>query len=102
MIFAAIFLSAICTFGLRAMPFLVFHGEHKMPAWLEQLGKRLPPAIMAVLIVYCLKDVLTDVTGLLIPKLAGVFVVAGSYKWKHNTLVSIVAGTVVYMVLLRL
>ena len=80
--------SALCTFFLRALPFLAFGGSQKMPDWLDRLGKTLPSAIMAVLIVYCLKDVGSDVVAL-------------SYKWKHNTLVSIAVGTAGYMILLR-
>ena len=83
-ILITITVSALCTFFLRALPFLAFSGAQKMPDWLDRLGKTLPSAIMAVLIVYCLKDV-------------GI-----SYKWKHNTLVSIVVGTAGYMILLRL
>ena len=81
--------SALCTFFLRALPFLAFGGSQKMPDWLDRLGKTLPSAIMAVLIVYCLKDVGSDVVHIGLPKIAAVVIVALSYKWKHNTLVSI-------------
>ena len=91
--------SALCTFFLRALPFLAFGGSQKMPDWLDRLGKTLPSAIMAVLIVYCLKDVGSDVVH--IGKIAAVVIVALSYKWKHNTLVSIAVGTAGYMILLR-
>ena len=46
--------SALCTFFLRALPFLAFGGSQKMPDWLDRLGKTLPSAIMAVLIVVCI------------------------------------------------
>lgn len=52
-----VLVSFACTFFLRALPFLAFSGERKMPAWLDRLGHALPPAIMAVLVVYCLKSV---------------------------------------------
>ena len=93
--------SALCTFFLRALPFLAFGGSQKMPDWLDRLGKTLPSAIMAVLIVYCLKDVGSDVVHIGLPKIAAVVIVALSYKWKHNTLVSIAVGTAGYMILLR-
>ena len=51
MLAAAIVLSAAITFGLRALPFLIFSGERKMPDWLQKLGEMLPSAIMAVLII---------------------------------------------------
>ena len=72
-----------------------------MPLWLDKLGQVLPAAIMAVLIVYCLKDVGSDLRGTALPKGIAVAVVAVSYKWEHNTLISIAAGTALYMVLLR-
>ena len=91
----------LCTFFLRALPFLAFGGSQKMPDWLDRLGKTLPSAIMAVLIVYCLKDVGSDVVHIGLPKIAAVVIVALSYKLKHNTLVSIAVGTAGYMILLR-
>ena len=51
-----------------------------MPDWLDRLGKTLPSAIMAVLIVYCLKDVGSDVVHIGLPKIAAVVIVALSYK----------------------
>ncbi len=56
---------------------------------------------MAVLIVYCVKDSLDNVIGIGIPKLIAILTVAGSYRWKHNTFVSIAVGTLLYMILLR-
>lgn len=94
--------SALCTFFLRALPFLAFGGSQKMPDWLDRLGKTLPSAIMAVLIVYCLKDAGSDVVHIGLPKAAAAAIVALTYKWKHNTLVSIAVGTAGYMILLRL
>lgn len=101
-ILLAILVSAICTFSLRALPFLAFRGERRMPVWLDRLGQVLPSAIMAVLIVYCLKDVGSSLLQVAIPKFAAVAAVAVTYKWKHNTLLSIAGGTILYMVLLRM
>ena len=100
-IFLIIIMCAIITFGLRALPFAVFRGKRKMPVWLEQLGKALPPLIMAVLIVYCLRDITTDPKHIGIAQMTGVLATAISYKWKHNTLISILLGTVSYMLFLH-
>ncbi len=97
----AIFISALITFSLRALPFLLFSGDRRMPDWLSRLGAVLPSAIMAVLIVYCLKGVKSDIIGTGIPSAIAVLVVALSFKWKHNTFLSILYGTAVYMLLLR-
>ena len=56
----AIFVSAVITFGLRALPFLVFQEGKEFPDQIKRLGMVLPSSIMAVLIVYCLKDVGDD------------------------------------------
>lgn len=94
--------SAAVTFFLRVLPFFAFSGNRKMPEWLDRLGQALPPAIMAVLIVYCLKDIPTDYRTSALPKFAGVIVTVLSYRFKHNTLISLVLGTGVYMALLQL
>lgn len=99
-IIGVILLTAFITFGLRALPFVIFKGDRELPVKVQLLGKRLPPAIMSVLIVYCLKDVRTLFMENGIWELVAVLVVAVSYKWKHNTFVSILLGTVVYMLLL--
>ncbi len=101
MLAAAIVLSAAITFGLRALPFLIFSGERKMPDWLQKLGEMLPSAIMAVLIIYCLKDAPSDFAGTGIQKLLAVLVVAVSYHFKRGTFFSIFLGTAVYMLLLH-
>ncbi len=98
----AILLAAVITFALRALPFLIFYGERKMPEFLVKLGAVLPAAIMAVLIVYCLKDIAVDWRANAPSKILAVLTVGISYKWKHNTLISIAAGTAVYMILIRM
>ena len=102
MLAAAIVLSAAITFGLRALPFLIFSGEREMPAWLQKLGDLLPSAIMAVLIIYCLKDVPWNFAGVGIQKLLAVLVVAISYHLKRSTFLSIFLGTAAYMILLHI
>lgn len=101
-IIGIILLCACITFGLRALPFVVFRGNRTMPVWLERLGKALPPLIMAVLVVYCLKDSTTDPGHTGIAQAVGVLATAISYKWKHNTLLGIVAGTAVYLGMLSI
>ena len=73
-----------------------------MPHWMERLGEVLPSAIMAVLVVYCLKDVTTSPVEIGIPSLVGVAITTVMYKWKKSTFFSIAAGTVGYMAALRM
>ena len=91
-------ISAIIVFSLRALPFVVFNGERKMPERITRLGQILPSAIMAVLIIYCIKDVVIDFMGKGIFQLLAVAVVGMSYKLKHNTFLSIFVGTAFYMI----
>lgn len=98
----AVLVSAACTLFMRALPFLFFRGNKPLPAWLERLGKVLPSAIMAVLVVYCLKDAVLAPRENALPQAVGVAVVALSYRWKHNTLLSILLGTVAVMITMRL
>ena len=98
----AVLVSAACTLFMRALPFLFFRGNKPLPAWLERLGKVLPSAIMAVLVVYCLKDAVLAPRENALPHAVGVAVVALSYRWKHNTLLSILLGTVAVMITMRL
>ena len=100
-ILLAIVMSALITFGLRALPFVLFRGGRSMPEWMQRLGQILPSAIMAVLIVYCLKGAKSNPIGIGIPGIIAVAVVVASYKRKHNTFVSIIVGTAAYMIMLR-
>ena len=97
----AILVSAVITFGLRVLPFVIFYGKRKMPQSLIRLGQVLHAAIMAVLIIYCLKDGILAAQTTGIAQLLAVLAVAFSYKWKHNTMLSIVLGTAVYMLLIH-
>lgn len=97
----AIVMSALITFGLRALPFVLFRGGRSMPEWMQRLGQILPSAIMAVLIVYCLKGAKSNPIGIGIPGIIAVAVVVASYKRKHNTFISIIVGTAAYMIMLR-
>lgn len=95
----AILLSAACTLLVRALPFLLMGGRRRVPEKIRYLGGILPSAIMAVLIVYCLKSVPENFTGQGIYQLVAVGVCAGLHVWKRNALFSIAVSTCVYMIL---
>ena len=71
-VYTGAFQFVLITFGLRALPFLVFQEGKELPDKIKRLGMVLPSSITAV-----------------------------SYKWKHNTLISILLGTVSYMLFLH-
>lgn len=92
---------AIVTFLTRAAPFLLFDRGDEPPKWVLSLGRILPPAIIAMLVVYCLRDLSFAEAGLWAPHfIASAVVVALQWKFK-NDLVSIFTGTVLYMVLVQ-
>ena len=93
---------ALVTALTRFVPFLVFGGGRKPPQVVERLGTVLPGAIMAMLVVYCLKGTSFASAEGWLPAFIGVFVTAGLHVWKRNTLLSIVGGTVCYMLLVQL
>ena len=92
---------AVCTLITRLIPFVLFGGKRQVPKAITYLGNILPPAIMATLVVYCLKgaDLFSSSHG--IPEFLSVAVTAVLHVWKRNVLVSIAAGTICYMFLVQ-
>lgn len=98
---ALVAIMAAITFASRLLPFVLF-GRGKEPSgWVVYLGRYLPPAMIALLVVYCVKDItFTTIEGWLPYLIAGVAVVL--LQWKtRNDLVSIFTGTVLYMILVQ-
>ena len=98
---AAIAVMAIVTFLTRALPFLLFDRGESPPRLVLYLGRVLPPAIIAMLIIYCLRGVSFLTPGGWVPQLLCVGVVVALHLWKHNFLFSVFGGTVLYMVLVQ-
>ena len=98
---AMIGVMAVLTFFTRLIPFAIFRGDKPVPGWVRYLGIVLPATIIATLVIYCLKNVefLNYPSG--IPELISVALVAGLHIWKRNTLISIGAGVLCYMILIR-
>ena len=85
----------------RALPFLLFDRGGEPPKWVRYLRAVLPPAIMALLIVYCLRNVSFTGGSHGIPELACIALAALLHLKKGNVLLSIFGATVVYMVLVQ-
>ena len=101
----ALWIVLICagvTLALRAMPFLFFGGKGGVPKLIAALGRTLPPAIMAALVVYCLKGIPYGTIADGVKQLVAAAVVVGLHVWRRNTLLSIAGGTAVYMLLIRM
>ena len=96
---------AICagvTLMTRALPFVCFGGKRGVPRLVTALGKALPSAIMAALVVYCLKNVPYGSLADGAKQLVAAGAVVALHLWKRNTLVSIAGGTALYMILIRI
>ena len=85
-------------YALRALPFLLFAGKDRdIPKWITRFGDLVSPVIIGALIFYSYSGLQWRTAW---PYLAGALVV-GLQLWRRNALVSIVAGTVLYMCLLN-
>lgn len=115
----SILVMALVTFLTRALPFLLFDRGESPPKLVLYLGRVLPPAVIAMLIVYCLRNpVLTMAPELTAnmsniwaavvsffvgwaPQLISGAVVVLLHLWKKNDLLSIFGGTILYMILVQ-
>ena len=96
-----IIVTALVTFSTRVIPFLLFPEGRKIPRVVQYLGKVLPPAVIGMLIIFCYKEVSFFKAPYGIPEVLCGAVVVLLYIWKRNNLLSIGAGTVLYMVLVQ-
>ena len=88
------------TIALRFAPFLLLRGR-ETPKFIAYLGRVLPYAIMGMLVVYCLRGTSFAVVSNWMPQLIATALVVGLHVWKRNTLLSIIAGTACYMILVQ-
>lgn len=85
----------------RWLPFLLFPEKKELPQAVLYLGKVLPPAMMGLLVVYCLKHVTWLSAPHGAPELLAIAAVVLLHRWKENVLLSIGGGTVLYMLLVQ-
>ncbi len=99
MIHSAILIAvmAVFSFLLRALPFILVRKEP--PKFIAYLGRVLPPAIIGMLVVYCLKDISFNTSPFGIPEAIACLCVVIAHVWKRNSIISIITGTAVYILL---
>jgi branched-subunit amino acid transport protein AzlD len=91
----------LTTIAIRVLPFLLFPENKKTPKFILYLGSVLPYTIIGMLVIYCLKDVAFVKTPYGLPEVISIAVIVLLHLWKNNTLLSIGAGTVIYMLLVQ-
>ncbi len=97
-----ILIMGLVTLATRLLPVLIFDRWERVPDYILYLGKVVPFTAMGLLIVYCLKDVSVMESPHALPELISLAVVSGTYLWKRNTILSVVIGTVIYMILVQM
>lgn len=100
-VFIIVMTVAACTFATRLFPFVIFSGKKEVSNPIKYLGSCLPPAVIAILVIYCFKstDVFSFPHGL--PELIAMLAVVFIHIWKRNNLLSIGSGTLLYMFLIQ-
>ncbi len=95
--------TAAVTIALRALPFLIFsRGKDRQPEILAYLGKMLAPAAIAMLTVYCMAGhIETNPETWAAPEILAGAAVAAMQITVKIPLLSITAGTVLYMLLVQ-
>lgn len=96
-----ILLCSGATVFTRLVPFAAFSTRKKLPSFLDYLGKALPSAVFGMLMVYCLKDVNFLSVSDTLPEIIAIAAVIGLHLWKRSMMLSMVGGTIVYMLLLH-
>ena len=89
------------TLATRILPVLIFARNEKVPDFILYLGRTVPYTAMGMLIIYCLKDVTLSASPHGIPEAIALAAVSFSYLWKHNSILSVLIGTVLYMILVQ-
>lgn len=96
---AIIAVIATITAMFRFAPFLIF--SKNPPKQILYLGKVLPPAVMSMLIVYCLKNTSFTMYPFGVPEVLAMMFVIIVHRWRHNTLLSVAGGTLFYMLMMQ-
>lgn len=92
---------ALATQVTRWVAFIAFPSEEKTPKVVTYLGKVLPATMWGLLIVYCFRTAAPLEGYHMAPELIATAVVVGLHVWKKNMSLSMIGGTLVYMLLIR-
>lgn len=86
---------------LRFLPFFIINKSLSENKYVQFLGKMLPYSMIALLVIYCIKDINIIKFPYALPELISIAVIIVLHIIKRNVLISIAAGTVIYMFLVQ-
>jgi len=90
----------VATYATRLTPFVLFSQDQER-ALINFIAKNTPPMVMTILVIYMLKGVnYFSFEG--VYTLIAILVTVVFHLYKRNALLSIIAGTVVYMVAVQM
>lgn len=92
---------ALVTTLIRITPFVLFPEHKETPKYISYLSKVLPNTIIAMLVIYCLKDINLFVYPFALAEIISIIAIAILHIWKRNSLLSIGGGTLIYMLLVQ-
>lgn len=84
----------------RFIPFILFRPGKPTPKYIIYLGKVLPASVFALLVIYCLRNI-AEIDKDTIAQVIGVVFTILVHIWRKNLMWSIAAGTIGYMILIR-
>jgi len=99
-VFIAIGIMAFITFLTRVFPFLFFR-DGQPPELILFIGKFIPPTLITILVIYCLKDIPLGMLPYGLNELLAVIIVIVLHLRLGNPLISIFGATLVYMFLIQ-
>ncbi len=86
----------------RFLPFIIFPAGRPTPKYIQYLGDVLPFAVIGLLVIYSLKDAVVLSWPYGIPEAIAIACIVLLHIWRKNMLLSIAAGTIIYMLLVQL
>ena len=99
-VFISIAIMASITFLTRVFPFLFFR-KGETPEFIIFIGKYIPPTLITILVIYCLKDISFEIIPYSCNELIAVVMVIVLHLRLRNSLVSIFGATLIYMFLIQ-
>ena len=96
-----VFIIVFATLIIRFLPFIIIRKSIAERKYIKFLGDMMPYSMIALLVIYCLKEVNLIKYPYGIPELISIAIIIILHIIKRNVLISIGVGTVIYMFLVQ-